>query len=331
MRSDSNKLDSSSILVKASSSLSSIVPSALRFSGKQEDFPVWKARIECYLDELDLLEVVQTADPHDDVSVVASKENEEQKEEVSISVSALSIVTSADRKKAYRIIYLSLPDEVVRSVLSIPRGHVNSLWKCVLARYEKNSRSTQLQLRNELMNCKLKNNESVEDYAARIKQISHRLQDMKVTIDDQSMCHYFLMGLPTEDEATVEALSVMEELDFEQAIIYISSSHERRKLKQSKLGEVEEINFVARNGKSVKCFQCHKFGHIARDCKESGNNNNNETDLENCCDYCGKQGHKQEKCFIKQNADKVKLMKKKLTKRGEALFVEQDDLDEEEY
>jgi hypothetical protein len=335
--SSSSSLCVTSPFINASSPLS--LPVLLRFSGQEADFSVWKARMECYLEGEGLLEVTESAisdsvprsrlsnGPNEIMSQCEAVQAQEEKRKPT--------KVELQSRRAYRILFLSLPDEIARGVLSIPRGNANAVWLWLLQRYEKRTRATQSQLRNELTNCKLKDIESIDEYASRIKQIVCRLQDMKVMVDDATMCHHFLMGLPQEYESTVEGLQILDDdsLTFEKAVIQISSSQERRKFKEGIHGMenasqqgahyVRMVNGGSNSsgtyGANVRCFNCDQKGHFQKDCpnrrfkeKQVGYNSSNnipEEDVnDNNCDYCGKSGHTIKYCSMKKANDERLVM-----------------------
>jgi hypothetical protein len=228
--------------------------SALKFDGK--NFSLWKMKMVAYLDAQDCLHVLGLGDQG---KRSIKKESEEEKEKFNTQC-----------KKVYTVLILSLQDEQLQLVLDVPQGDAHGVWKRLVERYERKTLASKTQARNALHKCKLELGGSLESYIAQIKQLKIQLMDMGEVISDGEMRHVLFSGLPEEYGPLIDALSVNEKLNFEDACACIRDRYERIKLKY---GNNEEANMVNENEKQ------HSGGSTFT--RSQANNNRNSRNSNN--------------------------------------------------
>ena len=204
--------------------------SALKYTGK--NFTLWKTKVLSYLESTELVHTLERD---------AFRPNSEVKEQM---------IDTQKARAAYAVLMMTLQDSQIQFIVDIPRGNVYQAWKTITGHFERTTQSNKVLLRRQLHQCKLGENESVDPFISKIKQLTLVLESMKETVTNGEKLVALLGGLSDGYGALVDSLSMNEKLTFEEACVFIKDREERIKMKSEVLGSSsEEVSYVNEHSK----------------------------------------------------------------------------------
>lgn len=168
----------------SSSNLGSITVDKLR----DDNYHVWKHRIELVLGLRDLDEQLTDEPPPDRASDLYKTWHRKD-------------------KKAKGIIALSLSDDHLEQV-----SHANTakqMWSLISDIYEKHTLLNKLAARRNFYTAKMHDGENCRSFSARIRQLASTLKTMSVDISDEEMGMALLCGLPDRFDGLISALDAL--------------------------------------------------------------------------------------------------------------------------
>jgi hypothetical protein len=257
--------------------MSSIASSiSVRFEDRLEgasNFNVWKLRVMNILQEHDLEKYVTSMmeEPTSNAGRVTFKNNQ---------------------AKSRRIIFDSVKDNIMPRMTSLMNS--NECMDTLVNLYEKKAQGQKRTLKHKLKYLKMEKGELVSSFYTRIAQIRDQLLVIGVIVDDENVVHAIFDGLPSSCDTFLSSVSgreiypTFERLwhDCLQEESHTSTRREPSKEEHSTLasrfkgkkkvtfqkGFQKKINtkgtFKGNNldTSKIKCFNCNKLGHFARDC-----------------------------------------------------------------
>jgi gag-polypeptide of LTR copia-type len=285
-----------------------------RFDGTL--FSLWKMQIMSFLEELNLLEVVENpvvGIPSSLIKTSNSVKNEVKEDKNELTKEQKELVKKS--RTAYNILLLTLQKEQLHMVVDIPRGNAHGVWSALLNRYERKTVASKTQLRNQLYNNRLLSSETIDMYISRIKQLVLSLSDMGSQLSNDELLYVLFKGLPDSYRSLVDTLSTNDKLQFEEACTFIRDRQERISLDDeesehralhvndsnsnqntsrytsSKNNSSNIVNQAKPNKANIiaKCETCKQAGHAPYYCPRNKNKKR--------CDYCRRVGHNQQECF----------------------------------
>lgn len=165
-----------------------------KFKGK--DFLVWKAQVEAYLAFKKKLWVVLNNAPakrsipsttDEVVKTAATREAVSREAEIS--------KYAEDSLEVRSLLINALVANHVRLVMQLKTA--KEIWERLISVHEQRSSANRITLQQEFFNIKMKKDERVADYIARVEHLHMQLRDIGVnTIDDQTLISTILAGLP---------------------------------------------------------------------------------------------------------------------------------------
>lgn len=79
-------------------------------------------------------------------------------------------------------------------------------WKILKDHYQPDNQACHLQLFSELLACRIKSDESIDLFAAKIKRISEQLKDIKQEIPEIYLCFQLIRDLPDQFNLIVQSI-----------------------------------------------------------------------------------------------------------------------------
>ena len=187
-------------------------------------------------------------------------------------------------KKAQAIIGLTLSDELLENVREVETA--KAMWTAIKNVFERHTLLNKLSARKKFYTAAMNANESVLQFANRIRQLAATLKSMSVLISESEMAMALLNGLPDDYNALISALDAIDEDETKLKFEFIKSrimQEEQRILMRTKSAQAksEAAALLAAqsgtptppapgNGRNLRrrpyCNYCNRLGHVESKC-----------------------------------------------------------------
>ena len=234
-----------------------------KFNGT--DFALWKDKILNALNALEFEDVIKEEFDLNEGNDEARKAKKKKDE------------------KAKVILISTIHDNILRN---ISRNTSKDIWKALMAKYEVKNVQNIISLRRKFINSKQGQNETIEEYIDRIKNVRNEIEKTEnEKLKDQDVAIVILQGLSQEYDYFVQVLTAnTDKLELDNIIISLIQEEQRRgdKKKEHKSigGDVfyskEKSHTKKKYSKNIKCYNCNKMGHYASDCRLPKKDRNNK-------------------------------------------------------
>ena len=146
------------------------------------------------------------------------------------------------------------------------------VWEKLANQFQKKTWANKLALRRKLYSLRLRDGDSIQKHIKDMTEIFNELAAIDDPITEEDRVVHLLASLPESYDILVTALEASVEVP-KMEIVTERLLHEERKIKEKHVSETSDgmkAMFVNRQskGKGPKCYQCGKFGHIKRNCRE---------------------------------------------------------------
>ncbi|GJW62118.1 zinc finger, CCHC-type containing protein [Tanacetum coccineum] len=209
--------------------------------------------------------------------------------------------TQPDNKKDKTVItflYQALPEEQLLQITKHKTAKV--IWDALKSRHigEQRVQQARLQtLKSTFEMLHMKEDETIDTFTGKLTTLVNKAANLGHTIEHQTLVQKLLNVVPDrylQIVASIEQYFDLSEMTMEEAIGRLKTYEERikyKKGKERKDGETSHRNFNRNNFKKssydtskLQCFKCKKIGHIAPNCPQRTNANEQsnlvEEDLE---------------------------------------------------
>lgn len=228
----------------------------------KENYHSWKQKILLVLSLRDLDDQINTTRPDDDTAAAAWDKKD---------------------RKARATIGLTISDELLENVREVKTAA--AMWLTIRNVFERHTLLNKLSARRKFYSATKSEDESVLQFANRIRQLTSTLKSMGVNIDESEMAMAFLCGLPEPYDPLISALDAIGteegDLEFEHVTSRV-------------LQEEQRIGFRIAEATSKSETKA-----LTVSCQGSCVNCNVATNSRPKCSHCGKLGHTHEKCWKK--------------------------------
>ena len=255
------------------SGMSSLLPDkVLSEKSTKVEFKAWYEKIMNYLGCYGLESCIK-------LGVKSIENDEEDAKSKSGNKSSKNGVAGLEQKSwlAYSVIMSRLDDTLIVQFSTLEKGNASALMNAIFNRFSAVNFFSKLQARRDFNRIKLKANESISSYGARIKYGAKELElmDISVKVNEMELISRLVDGLPEEYDILILGLvRGIETITFDEFVQILESKCSLSKWK----GGATVAPSVAVAGATVgqrfsgrwQCFKCNKIGHRSVDCgKES--------------------------------------------------------------
>jgi hypothetical protein len=255
-------------------SLSSLLPSkVLSEKSTKVEFKAWYEKIMNYLCCYGLDGCIKLS--------VKSLENDEEDAKSKKSNKSGKGVADLEQKSwlAYTVIMSRLDDALIVQFSTLEKGNAAALMNAIKGRFSAVNFFSKLQARRDFNRIKLKANESISSYGARIKYGAKELElmDSSVKVNEMELISRLVDGLPEEyDVLIVGLVRGIETITFDEFVQILESKCSLSRLKGGSSDSSPSANAAAAaaaisDGKKFygRCFKCKQVGHRSVDCNRN--------------------------------------------------------------
>ena len=146
------------------------------------------------------------------------------------------------------------------------------VWEKLANQFQKKTWANKLALRRKLYSLRLRDGDSIQKHIKDMTEMFNELAAIDDPITEEDRVVHLLASLPESYDILVTALEASVEVP-KMEIVTERLLHEERKIKEKHGSETSDgmkamsVNRQSK-GKGPKCYQCGKFGHIKRNCRE---------------------------------------------------------------
>lgn len=145
------------------------------------------------------------------------------------------------------------------------------VWESLQQAFADNGLTRRVGLLKDLINTTLESSNSVEEYVSKIMNTAHKLRNIEFDVNDEWLGTLMLAGLPDEYKSMIMGLEssgikicadsvkskLIQEINTSKSAAFYTNSKKTKSNNQSlKL-------------KGPRCYNCNKYGHFAKVCKQS--------------------------------------------------------------
>lgn len=160
------------------------------------------------------------------------------------------------------------------------------VWNTLQEQFQKKTWANKLALRRRLNSLNLKHGESVTNHIKSMTEVFSELAVIGAPMEDEDKVVTLLASLPESYNVLVTALEANAEVP-KMEVVTERLLHEERKIQarnsETHRGGEENVMTVRhkfRQQKRIECYNCHNYGHLARNCPENDNKSRIEKEKE---------------------------------------------------
>jgi Reverse transcriptase (RNA-dependent DNA polymerase)/gag-polypeptide of LTR copia-type/GAG-pre-integrase domain/Integrase core domain len=276
---------------------------AIKFDGK--NFGVWKMKVKAYFEMVGLWCVLerQTTKSTDSelTSVKEEKLSSGGSSLASVSKQSTKELTEMKEKsmKAYTILILSLPTEQMQLIMHIGNGDAYGLWSTLVNHYERKSLATRTHIREQMLSCKMGENESIDVFKSKLLVLSMRMSDMGEKVSESELLFMMIRGLPSSYDSLVQTMKVAGVASMEEAANHVKDHQEFLAVKREDAHVTMEQNTF--NKKRTRDTRSNSRDHVQN--RRTKYSERTEQEKSYVCELCKKKGHYTSNCQLNKYRD----------------------------
>nr|GEU85829.1 hypothetical protein [Tanacetum cinerariifolium] len=247
-------------------------------------FEQWKFRIQQYLqhEHYALWEVIEFGDsyefPKNDAATGTTSDGKKGR---TVAVTTEDMQKWRNDVKARTTLLLALPDE--HQLCFSKYKMAQELWAAILKTFggnEATRKTKKNQLKQQYRNFKAKRKETLEQTFNRLQAIVSQLEFMDIEVEQDDLnqnisldtaCAYIASQsngsqIKYEDINQIDEDDI-EEMDIKWNMALLSVRTDRFWKKTGKKISIQRTDVAGFDKLKVECFNCHKMGHLARECR----------------------------------------------------------------
>ncbi|GKC42257.1 ribonuclease H-like domain-containing protein [Tanacetum coccineum] len=261
---------------------------------KKGEYTLWSMRMEQYLTNTDyaLWQVIMNGDE----PVQTTKDENGVETEVPPKT-AQALLQRQRERKAKSILLLAIPDEYQLRFHGIKDA--KTLWAAIKSRFGGNVESKKMQknvLKQQFENFSVSDTEGLDKAYDRFQKLISLLEVHGAVVSNEDANQKFLRALPSSwnnvalimrNKTSIDDLDIDDlynnlkvfEADIKSSSGSSSNSQNVAFLSAEDTNSINEVNTANGFDKTkVECFNCHRRGHFARECRATRNQGNKNGD-----------------------------------------------------
>ena len=291
------------------------------FSGKAEDFGTWEFLYVSLIGQAGWKSLITTDNATDKAGKLltpmpissSKKKTADLDEDEADSKSTSSdkgltdkALVAAKESAFYYHLVTSLRGDALREARRAPEGEGSTLWFLIQKKYRviNEARKTALFGKFFHYNNRMKNDDKIDEYLARIYDQRLDLEELGVEISDENILNVVKTGVTSDYASVIQYINMQDSLATDKAVQWIRDAGRDLEARRALAGEDDkERGFSATQLFKGKCHKCQRVGHKAHDCRSGGVQPGVKGKSRPKCTYCSKPGHAADKCYKKQREE----------------------------
>lgn len=213
----------------------------------EDNFHVWKQKVELLLALKDLDDHLESTRPTDDDELSAWKKKD---------------------AKARAVIGLSISDEHLDHVRDTENAA--EMWKAICDVFQRKTLLNRINARRAFYTAKMRDDEKMLHFINRVRHLASDLKSMDVVVEEEDIAMAILCGLPDRFEHLIVAIDTTIgdrklDLEFVKSRLLQEEQRMNDRAKEESGSDTALVGAQSRK-KSMVCYYCGKKGHIQRNC-----------------------------------------------------------------
>ncbi|KAL4340682.1 hypothetical protein GQ457_08G019310 [Hibiscus cannabinus] len=258
-----------------------------------QNYQLWAVKMKAYLRDSDLWDVVETRnDPpplRNNPTVAQMKHHAEE---------------CAKKFKALSIIHVAVTETIFTRIMACETG--KEAWDRLRDEFQGSEKTKQMQvlnLRREYEMLRMKESESVKEYADRLMKIVNQIRLFGEDLPEKRVVEKVLVSLPEKFEAKISSLEDSKDISQLSLAEFVNSLQAVEQRKAYRLEEPSEVAFLAKQrGKAEAAFGGKKPTGERKEKVKKGdyeNKNKGRKGKFQTCSHCNKKGHSENYCWFR--------------------------------
>ncbi|KAL4354255.1 hypothetical protein GQ457_06G039790 [Hibiscus cannabinus] len=258
-----------------------------------QNYQLWAVKMKAYLRGSDLWDVVETGnDPpplRNNPTVAQMKHHAEE---------------CAKKFKALSIIHAAVTETIFTRIMACETG--KEAWDRLRDEFQGSEKTKQMQvlnIRREYEMLRMKESESVKEYADRLMKIVNQIRLFGEDLPEKRVVEKVLVSLPEKFEAKISSLEDSKDISQLSLAELVNSLQAVEQRKAYRLEEPSEVAFLAKQrGKAEAAFGGKKPTGERKDKVKKGdyeNKNKGRKGKFQTCSHCNKKGHSENYCWFR--------------------------------
>ena len=229
----------------------------------EDNFHVWKQKVELLLALKDLDDHLDSAKSTDEDKLCTWKKSD---------------------AKARAVIGLTLSDDHLEHVRDTESAA--EMWKAICDVFQRKTLLNRINARRSFYTAKMRDDEKMLQFINRVRHLASDLKSMDAVVEEEDIAMAILCGLPERFEHLIVAIDTTigdRPLSFEFVKSRLLQEEQRMSDRATSEAQAESALFTRRgNSRFVTCWYCNERGHVQSDCAKKKADDRERSSSEAC-------------------------------------------------